>query len=1056
MKFFPSILPDLTPGEHYFSLGLSKDRRQQRAHETRDGIIEHAAALCDRGYDAYFALAGFGDPSKGRTKLNARKVKSFWADIDVGKASAPYKTQPEAATALATFAADTGLKPTWIVSSGKGLHVYWALTRTINTDMWRGVAPYFKIYMQQHGLSADPARTADITSVLRVPGTKHQKSGATVQILGCTGVVWDPGDFATHVGRPGTPRTPLPTEAQDGVFIADPALMAQMGMGPSPLKPKAEPIIRHCRQIMTMGGGQYPQWFAAMSVLKRCEDGEMWVHKLSALDPRYDAATTALRFGQAAADAPCTCATFASYEPKWCEGCAFRGVVRSPVQLHTVDASPIPAPEVVTAPDSTPLPELPEKPDVPEEKVGPKPEVKPKPQPEEDDVEDLEEREPVELFDPDEDPIRDLPTPEIDPNPTPLHIDRRLTYPDIVEKSRVPIKHPRYKVDSRGVVAITMEDAGDGTLTAKEEVATQSQIYYKYSVKDMAEEFRADRRHIFEIVHPSGKVEQAVFDITKDMSLMTIMKWVCNNNIFPVSATYGAKFFMSFMNAYLASVVHTSTELETVKKFGWVSDTSTNALYNLRGFVIGKGMITDSGVTPMAYGGEAKKISTHELTTKGTLEGWKYVAEMYKHLRQPVGQLAVCLSFAAPLMRWGFGEATSATFSLWSPKSGMGKSQVLRAAASVWGDPKQAFIERTSSVVARTRKMSVLQNLPVFLDELTSLKPEDMYGLAYTLVSGKEKTKLKSGGESFVDTGEWATITLTSANTSFKAAVGAHTGDSDASVIRVMEYEANFPDYSSNPEVQQYINRCMALCRENYGLAGPEFIYQIMRRPERLASLTQYVENWHEKYCFLAKERFLSAPLALAIIAGRWAVEFGLLDYDMQALEKWIINDFVPRNRADNLENAPKLGEAFYNFLAEQTPSTVIVAYPIRPGHMPSSGNRFAPDKYAPVIPNGQITARLELSPPKLYVAKDSFISWCKKRGIATNNVLRWLKERMLGVEERRKNLAAGIPYVTSPAVKCLVLNEDQLMALGYNCPTRKQLHKVRQFGVDQDTGGDG
>src|SRR5699024_10767618 len=108
----------------------------------------------------------------------------------------------------------------------------------------------------------------------------------------------------------------------------------------------------------------------------------------------------------------------------------------------------------------------------------------------------------------------------------------------------------------------------------------------------------------------------------------------------------------------------------------------------------------------------------NELKVKGNLENWKRVPQMYRILRQPAGQLAMCFSLAAPFMKYGSGEARSAIYSLWSSEPGLGKSQVLRAAASVWGDPMEQFVARDTSTVARTRRMTILNNLPVFFDEL--------------------------------------------------------------------------------------------------------------------------------------------------------------------------------------------------------------------------------------------------------------------------------------------------------------------------------------------------
>ena len=149
----------------------------------------------------------------------------------------------------------------------------------------------------------------------------------------------------------------------------------------------------------------------------------------------------------------------------------------------------------------------------------------------------------------------------------------------------------------------------------------------------------------------------------------------------------------------------------------------------------------------MRFGSKAAFVEP-ELKAKGSLEQWKHIPQMYKTLDQKIGQLAMCMSFAAPFLRYGSGEATNGILSLWSSASGLGKTHVLRFAASVWGNPYEQFISREASSVARTRRMSILNNLPVFMDEVTDINDEDMYSLAYTIVGGKEKDTMKSSGDS--------------------------------------------------------------------------------------------------------------------------------------------------------------------------------------------------------------------------------------------------------------------------------------------------------------------
>lgn len=144
--------------------------------------LDKAQAISNAGRNAYFACSEYltVDSRKGD---NATHARSFWLDLDCGEAKAAvgngYTTKREAADALARFCTVNGLpNPTALLDSGNGLHVYWALDTDVPNEDWRAYGALLKALTKKHGLLADPARTSDIASVLRVPGTLNQKDPA--------------------------------------------------------------------------------------------------------------------------------------------------------------------------------------------------------------------------------------------------------------------------------------------------------------------------------------------------------------------------------------------------------------------------------------------------------------------------------------------------------------------------------------------------------------------------------------------------------------------------------------------------------------------------------------------------------------------------------------------------------------------------------------------------------------------------------------------------------------------------------------------------------------
>jgi hypothetical protein len=141
--------------------------------------ISFALAYSAKKVDVYFACAGY-KTSDSRKAENAEGAWALYADIDVGpeKAAAGkgYASLEEAKAALEGFCKHAGIpEPTHLVESGSGIHVYWVLTSFLSRQEWQELARKLKGLTQALGLRSDPSRTADIASVLRIPGTLNHK-----------------------------------------------------------------------------------------------------------------------------------------------------------------------------------------------------------------------------------------------------------------------------------------------------------------------------------------------------------------------------------------------------------------------------------------------------------------------------------------------------------------------------------------------------------------------------------------------------------------------------------------------------------------------------------------------------------------------------------------------------------------------------------------------------------------------------------------------------------------------------------------------------------------
>jgi hypothetical protein len=166
--------------------------------------------------------------------------------------------------ALRDFCKSAGLpKPSFVVDSGNGLHCYWHFEEFIEKDRWLLLAKSLKDLTGARELKADPTRTADIASALRVPGTKNWKDRANPKLVIIEGAETgrDFDRFAAALLRP----------------KPEPRSVDNPGGGDHPCS-SARSIISKCPTLahVTATGGAVsePLWRGMIGLVKHTTEGE--------------------------------------------------------------------------------------------------------------------------------------------------------------------------------------------------------------------------------------------------------------------------------------------------------------------------------------------------------------------------------------------------------------------------------------------------------------------------------------------------------------------------------------------------------------------------------------------------------------------------------------------------------------------------------------------------------------------------------------------------------------------------------------------------------------
>lgn len=266
--------------------------------ETIDAAAAQAEKLKDTT-DVYFCIHSLKNeqminPNTGkvatRIHANMQEASCFFFDIDVGPDNdKKYPTQAAALKSLKTFCALTSLPTPVIVSSGGGLHIYWPVDVSLLSLQWVVQAARLKALANHHGLKIDPARTTDISSVLRVAGTFNHKTNPprSVNVLKCGKVtpletfvkLLNDAVISAGISASLVTSQKAKAPAEDDLFGGG---NLEPDYGPSP---RIEDVAAVCGQVerfvVARGDLSEPEWREALRTGKACEGGEELIHSLS-------------------------------------------------------------------------------------------------------------------------------------------------------------------------------------------------------------------------------------------------------------------------------------------------------------------------------------------------------------------------------------------------------------------------------------------------------------------------------------------------------------------------------------------------------------------------------------------------------------------------------------------------------------------------------------------------------------------------------------------------------------------------------------------------------
>jgi len=836
-QFLEAVLP--SQGNYcIFTLRGGKEPKQKFFENgALEDTYKHIEKLKEQPVDIYFALSSFeGFSRKAQESLY---LKSFFLDLDVGKANNSYATKNDAWQGLIKFVEDTGLPGPVVVDSGNGLHVYWILKEAITVDEWKPYATSLVKLCQKHKLIIDPAVPTDAARVLRVPDTsnygKNFQEGDTpkeVKVKNDEIVMHDLDEIVSCLGEVEAPEKTIPglenvikELTEEEIKLRDEYYKRLAENYKYNFKEIADKSLEGvgCAQIKWIIENAptcpEPLWYDGISVAARCDDADTAIHELSKNHPKYTIQGAEEKAQQSLDNANWAheCPTFEKHNPNGCEGCPLKGKIRGPIELGRR----------------------------------------------------------IRVAQPGSDGAAETTGPEKD----------KIIWP---EAELYPFV--RFATGGFGYEKEVAVGSGKNKTTT-----TQVITVLTYDFIPIKRMYHADfGESLFAKLYlPRDGRRDLVLPLKTVYATEKFKEFCAFNGIF--ADMEDIEQLRRYVVKWVKYLVQSGRAEDIRDSMGWAHE--PNGRFG--SFVAGEREITSRGIVECPISPNAAEVK-QTLTQSGTIDGWRDAANL---LDQPgfelhtMGLYAGLGSILLPLMHRNkekpeeVAGAPGMTISFCG-KGGAGKTGAAYAGISLWGNPKLLEIktERGATANALQHTAGTYGCLPLYLDEATGVTPDRAQAMIYESSNDGVGRRRMSSSANVMRTLKilGTRILLMSANEEMVGKLFAKTADPSGTLRRILEFNVHkkvgqLPNDLGVKMFQPYTT--------NYGIAGPMFV-------EYLYALgIDEVQRTLEKWWLVLNTRLKNATeysfwvnnLAAMFAGAEIAVRGGIVSHNVERIFEVIL-----------------------------------------------------------------------------------------------------------------------------------------------------------------------
>lgn len=417
-----------------------------------------------------------------------------------------------------------------------------------------------------------------------------------------------------------------------------------------------------------------------------------------------------------------------------------------------------------------------------------------------------------------------------------------------------------------------------------------------------------------------------------------------------------AKSTQFYMSAYLKELSRLADREKVYDRLGW-HDRYTTFVTPTKIFC------KDGSIVEHAPNPAIRAITKDAVYSQGTLEEWRDNLRFLCGAGKEGYRTFMYANFGAPLLHMTGHKGILIAA---SGDTGRGKTTLLEACASVWGNPEPLLVsggQDGATVNATYAILGTYHSLPMFWDDTTEREPEEMRKFMINISQGKGKERMIGN----VHDGKvvtWETMVLSSANTDDVHRVMNTGKDTDPHLMRMISVE--FDEVDRSTEMKITADKFRARLRQSFGIAGEIYLKYVVTHYDKVKKkLLAVQEALDREIEMTSEERYWSAGIACIIVGGHLAFSLGLIPFDPMDDLDWL-KTHLQKMRVTRKQATSTPADVLDEFLNTRLSNTLVVS----PKQASNLDNVVA-------RPYGPLLIRNEIDTGLVYVARSAIDDYC-------------------------------------------------------------------------------